>query len=251
MLVTALQKAKINPNTLHTKDVEKAFVATVIVAEKVNVKRTFQVAKNNAWKNRYTNVFPYDDVALIPYFNASWVEVRGKRFLMAQGPTWQTIHDHTDAIEQYEIPLVVTLGPSFEEKEKYVEWWPKNHPKKKIAKGIFYREKIPLQKGYVNQLDFPGWKDYGTSDLKPLKFLIAEVEKVKGPVMVHCSAGLGRTGTFVAMYGLKGQKPTMLNACEMMLKLRSARAGSIQTAPQFGMVVSFLKKGSSLVSNVD
>ena len=58
------------------------------------------------------------------------------------------------------------------------------------------------------------------------------------PVMVHCLAGMGRTGTLLACYLVKHQK---MSADEAIQKVRAERPGSIQSFPQEEIIFQFAK----------
>lgn len=55
----------------------------------------------------------------------------------------------------------------------------------------------------LRHYQFTGWPDHGTpgssAGLRALSRALAPVHSVAAPVVVHCSAGIGRTGTFIAL----------------------------------------------------
>jgi atypical dual specificity phosphatase len=76
-------------------------------------------------------------------------------------------------------------------------------------------------------------EDYKAPTIAELKsttvFLENEIESNRRPVLVHCAAGKGRTGTILAAYLLKKEH---MNAEEAIRKIRKLRPGSIQTQVQ-------------------
>jgi len=58
------------------------------------------------------------------------------------------------------------------------------------------------------------------------------------PVLVHCLAGMGRTGVILACYLVKYQK---MSANEATEKVREKRPGSIQSYPQEEIIFRFEK----------
>ncbi len=92
----------------------------------------------------------------------------------------------------------------------------------------------------IYQYQYMGWPDHGVPET-PTEFLQllkkTDEKKTKGPVIVHCSAGIGRTGTFCAVhYTLelieaekKQNKDIKLNIAETVLNLRKLRNKMVQT----------------------
>lgn len=84
-------------------------------------------------------------------------------------------------------------------------------------------------------------EDLTAPDLEKIDSAVDYIDeriKNKEPVMVHCAAGIGRTGTILASYLIKYQKMTAKDAIE---KLRNERPGSVQSEIQ-EMAVSMYEK---------
>lgn len=96
-----------------------------------------------------------------------------------------------------------------------------------------------------------GWKDFGV----PTNESITIVEKLisqihahfdkKESIILHCSAGVGRTGTLIAIIdgiGLINRGDKELSVFEIVSNIRKQRFGSIQTEEQYAFVHKFLKR---------
>ncbi|MGE0243326.1 MAG: dual specificity protein phosphatase family protein [Nitrososphaeraceae archaeon] len=127
--------------------------------------------------------------------------------------------------------------------EQY-EWLIKN----KIRSIVTVRE-FPLPKKWLklnsnleenNDYKFEYVKDYGVPTLKVLddivNYIDHKINKEKKPVMVHCAAGKGRTGTVLAAYLMKQEK---LSSNDAIKKIRIIRPGSIQSEVQEKTLVEY------------
>lgn len=99
----------------------------------------------------------------------------------------------------------------------------------------------------VSQLHFTSWPDFGVpfTPIGMLKFL----KKVKalnpphaGPIIVHCSAGVGRTGTFIVIDAMMDmmQAEQRVDVFEFVSKIRSQRPQMVQTDMQYTFIYQAL-----------
>ncbi len=95
----------------------------------------------------------------------------------------------------------------------------------------------------VNYLHVPT-TDLSSPDMDKIDTAVDFIHKRinnKEPVMVHCAAGMGRTGTVLACYLVKYQKYSAKDAIE---KVRIERPGSIQSEIQ-ELAIQFYEKHTS------
>tara|TARA_B100001750_G_C15051125_1_gene371512 strand:- start:32 stop:526 length:495 start_codon:yes stop_codon:yes gene_type:complete len=85
-----------------------------------------------------------------------------------------------------------------------------------------------------NDMSVPEFTDLGSA----VDFIHSRITNNE-PVMVHCLAGLGRTGTILACYLVKYQN---ISADEAIQKVREERPGSIQSHPQEEIIFRFQKQ---------
>jgi protein tyrosine phosphatase len=95
----------------------------------------------------------------------------------------------------------------------------------------------------ITHLRFCSWPDYGIADLSTLKALISMVERHRSSAsveelpIVHCSAGCGRTGTFIAMSVLQENPSTPIP--QLVESLRRQRISMVQSFSQFELLHQF------------
>ncbi len=109
----------------------------------------------------------------------------------------------------------------------------------------------------IKQLHFTGWPDHGVPEIEKVfdtfQEMIAEVEKLilESPVVVHCSAGVGRTGTFISMYNIHhifsqkmlGEDVAFnFNIWNLVRKLKEHRIMSVENILQYKFIYSYVGK---------
>ena len=89
----------------------------------------------------------------------------------------------------------------------------------------------------IVQYHFTVWPDFGVPQhasamLKFIRRVRRAIEPDHGPVVVHCSAGVGRSGTFIAidMMLQKMDAGDPINIMEFVCKMRAQRNNMVQTS---------------------
>ncbi|KAG1688660.1 Receptor-type tyrosine-protein phosphatase [Nymphon striatum] len=170
-----------------------------------------------------------DGIVGSDYINANYVQgYRGrKRFICAQGPLDKTVDDFWRMIWQHKVYIIIMLT-GFEEhgKMKCSRYWNEEGENQygnvcvSVSQYVKFSEyavrKLAVQskmggiiegKREILHFHFLMWKDFLAPD-QP-SWLLRFIKRVnenhcpdRGPILVHCSAGVGRTGTFVAIDSL-------------------------------------------------
>ncbi|CAH1775801.1 unnamed protein product, partial [Owenia fusiformis] len=221
--------------------------------------------------NRFRNIIPYDHTRVVlkeipgvkysDYINASYIEGYPdvpRVYIAAQGPIEQTAGDYWRMICQENVSNIAMLTNLQENsKPKCYAYWPKNEGEKQTFGNIevtniqtdnnyldYVIYKILVEradeKRTIKLFHFTSWPDHGAPE--DAYGLLAFLKKVKmsnhstgSPLLVHCSAGVGRTGTLIAIDMLLKQAQTEgevdVNSC--VHKLRTQRPFMIQTPEQF------------------
>ncbi|XP_072889646.1 receptor-type tyrosine-protein phosphatase H-like isoform X2 [Hemitrygon akajei] len=233
-------------------------------------KEVSQLSDNRS-KNRYTNIFPYDAtrVKLSPqpgssssdYINASYMPGYNveKAFIAAQGPLPHTVADFWRMIWEQKSKVIVMLTNCVELNRVKCEcYWPMDNRTSvygDIAVNIISEEILPewtirnlhiekagcSQPRTVTQMHFTSWPDHGvpnTTDklLQFQKFVRDYMNRNQGGLpVVHCSAGVGRTGTFIGLDYLMQcvEKELLVDVYGIVRKMRMNRTCMVQTESQY------------------
>ena len=234
---------------------------------------------SNPHLDRYSDIKPYKHNALkmnnkSKYINASPINIEGKQnyFISTQGPKPETIEDFWTMVYDYNSNVIVMLCKLLEGGRKKCEnYW---EAKMKTFEVIIEKEEkfdmyvirtLKLKnlekkdERIVYQFHFIGWPDHGVPDISDGKVFeiffeinkkVDEYNKGKDPIIVHCSAGVGRTGTFVSMYLLEKEIMKQINdKCEfirfnifnLVRKIKEMRMYMVQAPPQYEFIYSFVK----------
>ncbi|XP_052776637.1 uncharacterized protein LOC128214286 isoform X2 [Mya arenaria] len=221
----------------------------------------------NRPKNRYKNIYPYDATRVIlqkdeqhctDYINASLIDgyTQPGEYIAAQGPTKEILLDFWRMVWQLRIGKIIMLTKLKEDKKmKCVQYWPDEGSIEYDIFKITHRStepfsdfvirKLALQKDgederMVYHFHFTSWPDksvpqYASSLVHFRQKIVNAVIKDKGPDIVHCSAGVGRTGTFIALNILTEQASTVgyVDPVGCVNTLRRQRVDMVQTPDQY------------------
>ncbi|XP_064354134.1 tyrosine-protein phosphatase non-receptor type 7 isoform X3 [Dromaius novaehollandiae] len=206
-----------------------------------------------ASKDRYKTILPNPESRVClrrarnqeedNYINANYITGYAgctREYIATQGPMLNTVTDFWEMVWQEEAPLIVMITKLQERKEKCVHYW----PEKEGTYGPFTIRVQGLEGEcrQVKHILFPSWPDQQTPEsAKPLLHLVSKVEEIlqaaanPGPIIVHCSAGIGRTGCFIATrIGCQQLKDTgEVDILGIVCRLRIDRGGMIQTSEQY------------------
>ena len=129
-------------------------------------------------------------------------------------------------------------GSAIPTSKKEVEWM-----KEEGVKSIVTIREEPLDDDWIDDIEYLHIhsNDMGVPEFDDLIFSVDFIHRRlenNEPVMVHCLAGLGRTGTILACYLIKYKK---MSADDAITKIRKERSGSIQSYSQEEIIFRFEK----------
>nr|XP_022912778.1 tyrosine-protein phosphatase 10D-like isoform X1 [Onthophagus taurus] len=254
-------------NNLNKLKAEYSLLERLGISEQLPM--TFAMTDDNKRKNRYINILPYDETRVkldrdkndnyADYINASFIKgySGNVEYIATQGPLESTIVDFWRMVIQENVAVIVMVAQFVEhEKAKCHQYFPNNHETMAIGDGIeikcanevplgsYIKRTLMVQRELmqitITHLQYIQWPDFGCpndadSMLDFCNILRQCVEQYKSKTIIHCSAGVGRTGTLIALDILL---QTIENAGDIdifktVLNLRKQRVRMVQTEKQY------------------
>ncbi|CDW75541.1 protein tyrosine phosphatase [Stylonychia lemnae] len=210
-----------------------------------------------------------------------------QRIIATQGPTKYTVESFWRMVLEQNVGLIMTVANEKEHgKEKFLRYWPEKQTSTEedfqignlliyntfesndekythLIKRIFYvmDQETGVRKKVV-QMHYLGWPDYGIPSNESLEdfnvllqhginFLVDDTKKI----VIHCSAGIGRTGTTLSLMQLimhiiaqkeqrkniGSSKYPIVQVFSTVRKLREQRMFMVQTIDQYIFIYKYMK----------
>ncbi|XP_041815653.1 tyrosine-protein phosphatase non-receptor type 13 isoform X2 [Chelmon rostratus] len=223
--------------------------------------------KENKKKNRYKNIVPFDTTRVMlgedgGYINANFIKMSVKdenyMYIACQGPLPTTLGDFWQMVWEQKSNVIAMMTQEVEAgKVKCQRYWPDTP---RTAEMVDDRLQIMLIKDqhldnfvirlievkdvqtneiqHVTHLNYTGWPDHGTpSQPEHLLTFISYMRHAhrSGPIITHCSAGIGRSGTLICVDVVLGliSKDADFDISDVVRNMRLQRHGMVQTEDQY------------------
>lgn len=228
--------------------------------------------EENRRKNRYKRIYPYDynrvklNMADMPdytdYINASYIHgfKNKNKFIAAQGPfNHETTLLFWEMVWQSGCRKIIMLTNTREQhRTRCEEYWPENEERigrikiKSIncsRSALIFLRTFVLEKRdeiqLVKHYQFAGWlHNEPKSDTNAFlqMYNLTHSKEESGPIVVHCSSGIGRTGTYIAFDYLmdEAHETGQLSVQNCVMKLRNQRPLMVQTSDDYQFLLRML-----------
>ncbi|XP_055007338.1 receptor-type tyrosine-protein phosphatase mu [Boleophthalmus pectinirostris] len=222
----------------------------------------------NRMKNRYGNIIAYDHSRVrlqapegeqgSDYINANYVDGyhRPNHYIATQGPMQETVFDFWRMVWQENTAAIVMVTNLVEVgRVKCCKYWPDDTEiyrdikvtliETELLSEYVIRTFAVEKRGAheireIRQFHFTGWPDHGvpyhaTGLLGFIRRVKAKTLTNAGPMVVHCSAGAGRTGCFIVIDIMldMAEREGVVDIYNCVRELRSRRVNMVQTEEQY------------------
>ncbi|XP_038068060.1 receptor-type tyrosine-protein phosphatase mu-like [Patiria miniata] len=232
----------------------------------------------NRKKNRYVNVIAYDHsrVVLQPlegdphsdYINACYIDGyhQENKYIASQGPNQESIKDIWRMVWQLGIDKIVMLtNPVENGKRKCLQYWADTGPttisgivvntdKEEVFLDYTIRDFRIREVGrkdtrLVKQFHYTTWPDMKPPEYPAplLNFMrVVNAHQNPGQTVIHCSAGVGRTGTYIALEAMMEQmaQERQVDVLGFIYQMRQNRIKMVQTPEQYKFIFDALLASS-------
>nr|CDS30382.1 receptor type tyrosine protein phosphatase [Hymenolepis microstoma] len=234
--------------------------------------------EENETKNQNRHIVPYNDncVVLEPepgsedstYINASWIDgqEQERKYIATQGPNMNTISDFWRMVWQYNCQCIVMVTSLFEHARLQCErYWPAfsctfgtinvtsrdaiSTAQYTIREFRVYKNDDPQVKRIIRQFQLDSWNKNSLPLIGAVIEFTAKLyawrQTRNGPIIVHCSDGSGRTGTFICINELldvirKDNIGANIPLAQYTLKVATARPRMIDSVEQYSFIYTVL-----------
>ncbi|XP_067947438.1 uncharacterized protein [Watersipora subatra] len=234
------------------------------------------IAENRA-KNRYRDIVPFDATRVklsqlaektnSDYINANYVQgIYGSNaYIASQAPLSNTVNDFWRMIWEVDVRVILMACNEFEaNKLKCTRYWPgltesdrtfgnitvtlSSLDKRDDGELLVRRLQAECDgiRRTIMQYHYTAWPDHGIpQNMAPILDMLSSARTYQPgdepPIVVHCSAGCGRTGTLLAIDFVKnllkeGRITEKLSVFDILLEMRRQRQSLIQTPEQYKTV---------------
>ncbi|KAM7370884.1 hypothetical protein PAMP_010394 [Pampus punctatissimus] len=234
--------------------------------------RNVALLPENKAKNRFTNVLPYDwcrvklstsnHSGTSDYINASYMPGynSNREYIATQGPLPATVNDFWRMIWEQRVKSIVMVTNCTEGgRIKCEQYWPTDshtclYGELKVTisseqqdanwtlREFRMKHRNTSEEYTVKHFHFTAWPDHGVPECTKVLIQFRELirqhimrEGTREPTVVHCSAGVGRTGTIISLdvllQQLEQERAVDINA--FVHKLRLSRPHMVQTESQY------------------
>jgi len=237
----------------------------------------------NFQRNRYKDVLPEERSRVrlqyfqeddSDYINANMISVHKEKYISCQAPLPSTSSHFWSMIWEQETPVIVMLTRTVEgERKKADAYWPLVEDDSIEYGPFIVTLKSTAKLAYITvrtlsvkctkseeerelvHLHYTEWPDFGvpetTHKIRELIRLMSYFKErayckgLSGPIAAHCSAGIGRCGTFLGILIsleklVEGEAFEKLDIVDIVCKMRAQRCGMVQTDSQYQFIYRVL-----------